>query len=161
MGVRFGSSVNNAKSNKFMRVMEDIFFCESVALADGGYEKIKELKITHIVTTLRHPLLSRFNTLIIGLGECGLAGLAFRLAPRISDFLREVLLLKGRLLFINDESNYATNLLIYTLSYWFRCSVYETWCLINTQILLFPTFTSDLQSLSTALRLLNDIEERV
>jgi hypothetical protein len=68
-----------------------------------------------------------------------------------------VLLLKGRLLFINDESNYATNLLIYTLSYWFRCSVYETWCLINTQILLFPTFTSDLQSLSTALRLLNDI----
>ena len=82
--------------------MEDIFFCESVALADGGYEKIKELKITHIVTTLRHPLLSRFNTLIIGLTECGLAGLAFRLAPRISDFLREVLLLKGRLLFIND-----------------------------------------------------------
>ena len=72
-----------------------------------------------------------------------------------------MLLLKGRLLFINDESNYATNLLIYTLSYWFRCSVYETWCLINTQILLFPTFTSDLQSLSTALRILNDVEERV
>jgi hypothetical protein len=90
-----------------------------------------------------------------------LAGLAFRLAPKISDFLREVLLLKGRLLFINDETNYATNLLIYTLSYWFRCSVYETWCLINTQILLFPTFTSDLQSLSTALRILNDVEERV
>jgi hypothetical protein len=90
-----------------------------------------------------------------------LAHLAFRLAPKISDLLREVLLLKGRLLFINDDTNYATNLLIYTLSYWFRCSVYETWCLINTQILLFPTFTSDLLSLSAALRLLNDVEERV
>jgi hypothetical protein len=37
LGVRFLNSLNNAKSNKFMRVMEDIFFCESVALAEGGY----------------------------------------------------------------------------------------------------------------------------
>jgi hypothetical protein len=82
--------------------MEDIFFCESIALNEGGYDKIKELKITHVVTTLNHPLLTRFNTLIINFSECGLAGLAFRLAPKISDFLREVLLLKGKLLFIND-----------------------------------------------------------
>lgn len=39
--MKFLNSFNNAKSNKFMRVMEDIFFCESVALAEGGYEKIK------------------------------------------------------------------------------------------------------------------------
>lgn len=122
---------------------------------------MKELKITHVITTINHPLLLRFNTLCISFENINLASLAFRLAPRISDLLREVLLLKGRLLFINDLSNYATNLLIYTLSYWFRCSVYETWCLINTQILLFPTFTSDLLALSSALKLLNDIEQRV
>lgn len=122
---------------------------------------MKELKITHIVTTINHPLLKKFNTMMLSFKKINLAHLAFRLAPKISDLLREVLLLKGRLLFINDETNYATNLLIYTLSYWFRCSVYETWCLINTQILLFPTFTSDLLALSSALRLLNDVEERV
>jgi hypothetical protein len=27
LGVRFMNSFNNARSNKFMRVMEDIFFC--------------------------------------------------------------------------------------------------------------------------------------
>ena len=41
LGVKFTNSFNNAKSNKFMRVMEDIFFCESVAVAEGGYDKIK------------------------------------------------------------------------------------------------------------------------
>lgn len=122
---------------------------------------MKELKITHVVTTLKHPLLTKFNTLLLEFNSISLAQLAFRLAPKISDMLREVLLLKGRLLFINDETNYATNLLIYTLSYWFRCSVYETWCLINTQILLFPTFTSDLLSLSSALRILNEVEQQV
>ena len=85
---------------------------------------MKELKISHVVTTSNHPLLLRFNTLIIDFEDIKVANLAFRLAPKISDLLREVLLLKGRLLFINHKSNYATNLLIYTLSYWFRCSVY-------------------------------------
>jgi hypothetical protein len=107
-----------------MRIMEDIFFCENINLLDGGYEKMKELKITHIVTTINHPLLTKFNTLLLSFKGINLAHLAFRLAPKISDLLREVLLLKGRLLFINDETNYGTNLLIYTLSYWFRCSVY-------------------------------------
>ena len=88
LGVHFASSVNHARTNKFMRVMEDIFFCESISIADGAYEKIKELHITHVVTTLTHPLLARFNTLMVEFAECGLAGLAFRLAPRISDFLR-------------------------------------------------------------------------
>ena len=83
------------------------------------------------------------------------------MAPLISDLLREVLLLKGRLLFVNDSSNYATTLLVYTLSYWFRCSVHETWCLINTQVLLFPALTSDLRSLSSALALLNQVEQSV
>lgn len=63
---------------------------------------MKELKITHIVTTMDHPFLKRFNTLQLSFHHINLAHLAFRLSPKISDLLREVLLLKGRLLFIND-----------------------------------------------------------
>lgn len=84
----------------------------------------------------------------------------YRLCPRVSDFLREVLLFKGKLLFVNNESNFAINLLIFTLSYWFRCSAYETWCLINTQLLSFPSFTFDLLKMSKALEKLNSIEKQ-
>lgn len=61
--------------------------------------------------------------------------LVYKTSPRVSDILREVLLFKGKLLFVNSESNFCMNLLIFTLSYWFKCTAYETWCLINTQIL--------------------------
>lgn len=46
-----------------MRIMEDIFFCDNINLQEGGYHKMKELKITHVVTTQHHPLLLHFNTL--------------------------------------------------------------------------------------------------
>lgn len=101
-GVHFLNSYNNSRSNKFMRIMEDIFFCENINVNDEGYQKIKELKITHIITTNPDPLLARFNTIRLEFNNINLAHLAFRLAPKISDLLREVLLLKGRLLFIND-----------------------------------------------------------
>jgi hypothetical protein len=101
-GMHFLTSYNNSRSNKFMRIMEDIFFVENINLMDGGYDKLKELKITHVVTTIDHPLLQKFNTLLLSFRGVNLAHLAFRLAPKISDLLREVLLLKGKLLFIND-----------------------------------------------------------
>lgn len=80
-----------------------------------------------------------------------------RVAARISDFLREVLIFKGKLLFVNDNSNYAIVLLVYCLSLWFRCTIFETWCLINTQILEFPMSSGYLPLLSQALNRLNKI----
>jgi hypothetical protein len=50
--------------------------------------------------------------------------LPFRVAARVSDFLREVLIFKGKLLFVNDGSNYAIVLLVYCLSLWFRCTIF-------------------------------------
>ena len=49
------------------------------------------------------------------------------------------------------------------LSYWFKCSIYEAWCLINTQILPFPTFSSNsnLKMMSKMLVTLNQIENEV
>ena len=49
---------------------------------------MKELKITHVVTTNSHPLLMKFNTLLIKFKKVNLAHLAFKLAPKISDLLR-------------------------------------------------------------------------
>ena len=40
-GNHFMASYNNSKSNKFMRIMEDIFFIENINLTEGGYEKMK------------------------------------------------------------------------------------------------------------------------
>ena len=68
--------------------MQDILYCENVNLTEGGYEKMKELKISHIVTTSNHPLLLRFNTLIVNFQDINVANLAFRIAPKISDLLR-------------------------------------------------------------------------
>lgn len=48
-------------------------------------------------------------------------------------------------------------MLIFTLSYWFKCTAYETWCLINTQILEFPALTSSIVSMSHAVSLLSKI----
>jgi hypothetical protein len=79
---------NSSKSNKFMRIMEDIFFCENVHVEEGGYEKIKQLKITHIITTQSHPLLCQFNTLLLKFTGPNNPNVAFRLAPQISDLLR-------------------------------------------------------------------------
>jgi hypothetical protein len=45
--------------------MEDIYFCESINIAEGGYNIMKQLKITHVITSLDHPLLKKFNTLQI------------------------------------------------------------------------------------------------
>lgn len=36
-GAHFLASYNNSRSNKFMRIMEDIFFCENINLLEGGY----------------------------------------------------------------------------------------------------------------------------
>lgn len=84
----------------------------------------------------------------------------FRLTPyliasRVMDFLREVFLYRGNLLIIEDD-NLSVNskpdklvlrtALLFCLTYFFRCSVYETWTLINSQVAHLPIFPSALTS---------------
>ena len=71
-----------------MRIMEDIFFCENLSLNESGLEKLKELKITHVITTMDHAELKKFDTLLLSFDSVNLAHLAFKLAPKISDLLR-------------------------------------------------------------------------
>ena len=134
--------------------MKDIYICDEEFLKSDMSKILKE-GITHVVAT--QPL-SRFITMVIKPGKESPISIALRLAPRFSDLIREVLMFKGTLLFVNNKTNYAISLLIFTLSIWFKCSIYETWCLINTQILEFP-FTDDfLPKLSVAYQKLSRID---
>jgi len=142
-----------------MKIMNDIYYCDNESYFTANPQKFKKEGITHVISS--QPNQHFLNVFVIKQLKKNdfytTMSLAFKLCPRISDILREVLLVKGKLLFVNNETNYAVNLLIYTLSYWFRCSVYETWCLINTQILLFPALNTHLIKLSSSLEILNKI----
>lgn len=67
----------------------------------------------------------------------------YRLAPRIMDYLREVFLYRGKVLFVEEDNIYTSfkqkkivlrTLLLFCLTYFFKCSAYETWSLINSQV---------------------------
>ena len=110
--------------------------------------------ITHVVATRDQRQLGKFNLLRVEGDSVGAA-------MAICELLREVLLLKGKLLVVNDPANRAASLLVYCLSYWFRCSLYETWCLINTQSLLFPALTSHMRDLARPVHTLSLVESKV
>ena len=83
--------------------MEDIYFCDSLtSLKDE--EKIQNENITHIITTESMELLisKNYNIFFVDFNGESPENTAYRLCPRVSDFLREVLLLKGKLLLINN-----------------------------------------------------------
>jgi hypothetical protein len=134
MIVRCNQPAPKVHKNRFgglLKIMEDIYFCEEDYFHRNRSHIVKE-GISHIIATF--PA-SKFFSLIVNIGGENINTLPFRLAARVSDFLREVLIFKGKLLFVNNNSGYAIILLIYCLSLWFRCTIFETWCLINTQIL--------------------------
>jgi hypothetical protein len=65
----------------------------------------------------------------------------YRLAPKVMDYLREIFLYRGKVCFIEDDDITLTsevdklmlrNTLLFCLTYFFKCSVFETWTLINS-----------------------------
>jgi hypothetical protein len=71
-----------------------------------------------------------------------------KFVPKIFDFVRQVYLFKGKLLFVEDPTNkdrqyihsvFLREGLLYVLATLFKCSVYEMWNLINNQVMrLYP-----------------------
>lgn len=69
--------------------------------------------------------------------------LPYILAPQMMDYLRVVFLFKGNILFVEDD-NISINskpsklvlrtALLFCLTHFFKCSVYETWALVNSQV---------------------------
>ena len=82
------------------------------------------------------------------------------LAPKIMDFMREVFLYRGNMIFVEDD-NISINskqdklvlrtTLLFCLTYFFKCSIYETWTLINSQILFFFIPFSNLSIMSNCM----------
>lgn len=83
--------------------------------------------------------------------------LPYILAPRVMDYLRVVFLYKGNVLFVEDDNININSkpsklvlrtTLLFCLTHFFKCSVYETWTLINSQILFFSLPFSHLSMMS-------------
>ena len=83
--------------------------------------------------------------------------LPYILAPRVMDYLRVVFLYKGNVLFVEDDNININSkpsklvlrtTLLFCLTHFFKCSVYEPWTLINSQILFFTLPFSNLSMMS-------------
>ena len=69
-----------------------------------------------------------------------------KIVPKIFDFIREVYVYKGKLLFVEDtqdtsrvyvNSIFLREAILYSLASLFKCSVYDMWMLINNQVYIF------------------------
>lgn len=65
----------------------------------------------------------------------------FRLSPKVMDYLREIFLFRGKILFVEDnevnmcsplEKLLMRNILLFCLTYFFKCSAYETLTMLNS-----------------------------
>jgi hypothetical protein len=93
-----------------------------------------ELGITHIVSNglPSKGMTDKFAVLEISPENC------FKAAPRILDFVRLAVLLRGRILFLESEgSNVMKEVLLIVLTHLFKTSTYETYTLIKSQNLNF------------------------
>lgn len=77
-----------------------------------------------------------------------------KLVPKIFDFIREVYIMNGKLLFVEDVSDqsqiylnsvFLREAILYSLASLFKCSVYDMWMLINNQVVWKLTADSLLQ----------------
>lgn len=86
----------------------------------------------------------------------------------IMDYLREVFLYRGRILFIEDDNINVNSkpeklvvraALIFSLTHFFKCSVYETWTLVNSQVLFYSLPFSHLSIMSNLMVQHNKINQ--
>jgi hypothetical protein len=90
--------------------------------------------------------LQRYRYTLLNPGLVAKSTDVIKFVPKIFDFVRQVYLFKGKLLFVEDTSNkekqyiYSVFLregLLYVLASLFKCSVYDMWNLINNQVFYF------------------------
>jgi hypothetical protein len=90
------------------------------------------------------------------------------LAPKIMDYMKEVFLYRGKILFIEDdnininskpEKLVLRTTLLFCLTHFFKCSVYETWTLVNSQVLFFSLPFSQLSIMSNLMVQHNKISQ--
>ena len=180
---QISSSSNKSFSPDFMLILRQVALC-SEAYFDRNTTKLISKGFTHLVTfngLVGQEKLSQFVSLQLRYFEDETPKQnLFRHIPKIFDFMRAVRLHKGKLLFIepvgaskkvisrlgaggraagtqNNSPAFLKQCILYILATLFKCSIYEIWSLINTQLVFFHLPVGDLQWLSTLI----DIQKRL
>ena len=118
---------------------------------------------THIFTLeglLTQDQIKRYRYILMNPSSIQKSTDAIKVIPKILDFIREVYVLKGKVLFIeNTESKeliythsiFLRECILYLLASLFKCSVYDMWMLINNQTLYFHIPMESIRKLSSAI----------
>lgn len=109
-------------------------------------EKLIFKGITHVFSVegvLEADDLKRYRFVLMNPKAVTKSTDVIKIVPKIFDFIRQVYLYKGKLLFVEDtsvkEKRYINSVFIregilYVLASLFKCSVYDMWNLINNQV---------------------------
>eukprot|EP01016_Furgasonia_blochmanni_P056845 TRINITY_DN9760_c0_g2_i1.p1 TRINITY_DN9760_c0_g2~~TRINITY_DN9760_c0_g2_i1.p1 ORF type:complete len:399 (+),score=86.92 TRINITY_DN9760_c0_g2_i1:61-1197(+) len=146
-----------------IKIMEEVYICGRTFFINN-YEKLVSMGITHVISTnytLDPAILDRFDYFIIQYEDSKKQPLNPAIyTPMITDYLKEVFLYRGMALFVEDdnininsrpEKLLIRGALLFTLTCFFKFSVYETWTLINSQILFLQIPFSTLSLLSNCM----------
>ncbi|CAD8067421.1 unnamed protein product [Paramecium sonneborni] len=126
----------------FFKVTQELFICDQNYFK-LNQEKLIEMGITNVISDsqqLKASDLYQFQYIIFSLEN--IAQLpnyvkAAQLVPHMLDYLRQILLHKGKLLIVENHSSYLRQALLLTLSYFFRINAYEVHNIFNNQLLFF------------------------
>lgn len=139
-------------SPSFLRITHDIYLCSSTFLKEN-YTWIVNTGITHMVySEVEEIAMKRFQNVMIG--HFPLQSLA-----GVMDFLRGAHITKGRVLFVEGNSSNIRECLLLCLSEVFLTSFYETWSLVNSQVLFMNIPIDSVRIYSTYTLLQNKIRQ--
>ena len=139
-------------SPSFLRITHDLYLCSNVFLKEN-FSWIVTMGITHMVySEVDEIALKRFQNVMIG--HFPLQSLA-----GVMDFLRSAHVTKGRVLFVENNSSNIRECLLLCLSEVFLTSFYETWSLVNSQVLFMNIPIDSLRIYSNYTLLQNKIRQ--
>ncbi|CAD8058754.1 unnamed protein product [Paramecium primaurelia] len=126
----------------FFKVTQEIFICDQNYFKQNQ-EKLIEVGITNVISDtqqLKAQDINKFQYIIFSLEN--IAQLpnyvkAAQLVPHMLDYLRLILLHKGKLIIVENHSSYLREALLLTLCYFFRLNAYEVHNIFNNQLLFF------------------------
>lgn len=133
------------KNPPFIQILEQVAICTKDFFIKSQ-QKLIFKGFTHVFSIegiLTPHELKRYRYILLNPGFVTKSTDVIKVVPKIFDFIRQVYLFKGKLLFVEDASNkeqrYINSVflregILYVLASLFKCSVYDMWNLINNQV---------------------------
>lgn len=139
-------------SPSLLKITHDVYLCSSIFLKEN-LTWLVNLGITHMVySEVDESLLKRFQN--VKIGQNPLQSLAW-----VMDFLRSAHVTKGRILFVENNSSNIRECLLLCLSEIFLTSFYETWSLVNSQVLFMNIPVESLRTYSQYTQMQSKIKQ--